>query len=148
MNPENVSTEYTDTNQNPEVVEVRNGEDAKVLISNKASTTANKVQWQQYGEQVSTFLQALPTYVGQFFSQNQGPLKTVALIVGAIVTVKLTLALLDALDDIPLIAPTLELIGLGYTGWFIYRYLLTATTRQELYGEFNKLKSQVLGTDS
>jgi threonine/homoserine/homoserine lactone efflux protein len=65
-----------------------------------------------------------------------------------VVTVKVTLALLDALDDIPLIAPTLELIGLAYTTWFVYRYLLSAASRQELSQDFQNLKEQVFGTGS
>jgi hypothetical protein len=70
---------------------------------------------------------------------------TLGLIFGAVVSVKLTLALLDAINDIPLLAPTFELIGLAYTAWFIYRYLWKASTRQELSGDFNALKDQVLG---
>lgn len=40
----------------------------------------------------------------------------------------------------------LELVGIGYTGWFVWRYLWKASTRQELFSEFDKLKSQVLGS--
>jgi len=62
-----------------------------------------------------------------------------------VISVKLTLALLDALDDIPLLAPTFELIGFGYTAWFIYRYLLRASNREELGKEVGELKSQIIG---
>ena len=55
------------------------------------------------------------------------------------------MAVLDALNDIPLVAPTFELIGIGYSVWFVYRYLLKASTRQELTGEISTLKSQVMG---
>jgi threonine/homoserine/homoserine lactone efflux protein len=86
--------------------------------------------------------------VTRFFGENKGPLGTIGLIVGGLVTVKLTLAVLDAINDIPLIAPTLELIGIGYTGWFVYRYLLTASNRQELSEQVTSLKNQFLGSDS
>ncbi|MBW4672766.1 MAG: CAAD domain-containing protein [Desmonostoc geniculatum HA4340-LM1] len=102
-------------------------------------------EWLKYGEQVSSFLATLPEYVGSFFNQYKQPLVTVGLIVGAIVGVKVLLAVLDALNDIPLVAPTFELIGIGYSVWFVYRYLLKASTRKELTSEITTLKSQVVG---
>jgi hypothetical protein len=69
-------------------------------------------------------------------------------VITAIVTVKVLLAVLDSLNGIPLVAPTFELIGIGYSAWFVYRYLLKASTRQELTSEITTLKSQVVGKDS
>jgi hypothetical protein len=71
----------------------------------------------------------------------------VGLLLSGIVTVKVTLAVLDAINDIPLLAPTFELVGIGYTAWFVYRYLLKVETRQELTEEFKALKGQVVGKD-
>jgi CAAD domains of cyanobacterial aminoacyl-tRNA synthetase len=104
-------------------------------------------EWLKYGEQISTFLATLPEYVGSFFNQYKQPLVTVGLIVGSIVGVKVLLAILDALNDIPLVAPTFELIGIGYSAWFVYRYLLKASTRKELTSEITTLKSQVVGKE-
>ncbi|MBE8990181.1 CAAD domain-containing protein [Nostoc sp. LEGE 12450] len=104
-------------------------------------------EWLKYGEQVSTFLATLPEYVGGFFNEYKQPLVTVGLIVGSIVGVKVLLAILDALNDIPLVAPTFELIGIGYSAWFVYRYLLKASTRKELTSEITTLKSQVVGKE-
>jgi CAAD domains of cyanobacterial aminoacyl-tRNA synthetase len=104
-------------------------------------------EWLKYGEQISTFLATLPEYLGSFFNQYKQPLVTVGLIVGSIVGVKVLLAILDALNDIPLVAPTFELIGIGYSAWFVYRYLLKASTRKELTSEITTLKSQVVGKE-
>jgi hypothetical protein len=104
--------------------------------------------WQEWVKPVNDFLSQLPAYVTQFFSDYKQPLLTVGIFIIGIITVKVTLALLDAINDIPLLAPILELVGLGYTGWFVYRYLFKAADRQELMSEFNKLKMQILGTDS
>ena len=49
-----------------------------------------------------------------------------------VLALKVVLAIMDALDDIPIVAPTLELIGVGYSVWFVSRYLLKSSTRQEL----------------
>jgi hypothetical protein len=65
--------------------------------------------------------------------------------VTSVVAVKVLLAVLDALNDIPLVAPSFELIGIGYSVWFVYRYLLKASSRQELSSEITTLKSQVVG---
>ena len=104
-------------------------------------------EWLKYGEQISSFLATLPDYLGSFFNQYKQPLVTVGLIVGSIVGVKVLLAILDALNDIPLVAPTFELIGIGYSAWFVYRYLLKASTRKELTSEITTLKSQVVGKE-
>ncbi|MEH2096036.1 hypothetical protein CDG77_31795 [Nostoc sp. 'Peltigera membranacea cyanobiont' 213] len=102
-------------------------------------------QWQQIGRQVSHFLEQLPEYLGSFFKEYKQPLITFALIWAAIVTAKIVLTLLDAINDIPLLSPLLELVGIGYTSWFISRYLLKVSTRQELADEIQSLKNQFLG---
>lgn len=141
--------------QEPEVVETKSPE-AIVPDMNNQTGTITKIQptvqtqdqWLKYGEVASSFLATLPEYLGSFFNKYRQPLVTIGLIVGAIVAVKVILAILDALNDIPLVAPTFELIGIGYSAWFIYRYLLKASTRQELTNEIATLKSQVIGKDA
>ncbi|NDJ15693.1 CAAD domain-containing protein [Myxacorys almedinensis] len=102
-------------------------------------------QWRQVGEKAYTILAGLPEYLGAFFSEYRRPLITLGLVFGSIVSVKMTLALLSAINDVPLLQPTFELIGLGYSAWFVYRFLLKASNRQELGQEFNKVKEQVVG---
>lgn len=96
-------------------------------------------------DKVSGLLGDLPEYVSVFFKRYRRPIVTVGLIVAAIIAVKLVLALLDAINDFPLLAPTFELIGLIYSGWFLYRYLLKASNRQELLGDIAAIRDQVLG---
>jgi len=103
--------------------------------------------WQEWVQPVTDFLSQLPDYVSGFFQDYQKPLITVGLLLSGVVTVKVTLAVLDAINDIPLLAPTFELVGIGYTAWFVYRYLLKVETRQELNEEFKSLKGQVVGKD-
>lgn len=79
-----------------------------------------------------SFLVALPNFVGSFFNQYRQLITSIALIVGLAISLKVALAIIDALNDIPLVAPTLELVGIGYSIWFISRYLLMASKRQEL----------------
>uniref|UniRef100_K3XZX8 Cyanobacterial aminoacyl-tRNA synthetase CAAD domain-containing protein n=1 Tax=Setaria italica TaxID=4555 RepID=K3XZX8_SETIT len=43
---------------------------------------------------------------------------------GAVVALWLTSVVVGAINAVPLLPKILELVGLGYTGWFVYRYLL------------------------
>jgi CAAD domains of cyanobacterial aminoacyl-tRNA synthetase len=93
----------------------------------------------------SEFFERLPSYLGRFFQDYKQALITVGLILAAIVTVKIALAALDAIHDIPLFSPIFELIGISYATWFVYRYLIKASTRQELSEEIRLLKNEFLG---
>lgn len=103
-------------------------------------------QWQQVGEQVSVYLAQLPETIGEFFNKYKQPLIVLALIGGAVITVKVVLAILDALNDIPLLSPTFELVGIGYSVWFVNRYLLKESNRKQLGGEIDEIKKQVIGS--
>ncbi|MEH2022219.1 CAAD domain-containing protein [Nostoc sp.] len=102
-------------------------------------------QWQHISRQISQFLEQLPEYLSGFFKDYKQPLITVGLILTAIITAKVVLAVLDAINNIPLLSPLFELVGIGYASWFIFRYLLKASTRQELADEIQLLKNQFVG---
>ncbi|MEH2346642.1 MAG: CAAD domain-containing protein [Nostoc sp.] len=107
--------------------------------------TEPESQWQQIGRQISHFLEQLPEYLSSFFKEYKQPLITFALIWAAVVTAKIVLTLLDAINDIPLLSRLFELVGIGYTSWFIFRYLLKVSTRQQLVDEIQLLKNQFFG---
>lgn len=115
-------------------------------LAKLSAAAPSEDQWQRIGTQVSNFLAQLPDYVGQFYNTYKQPLITIVLILAAIVSVRVVLAVLDALNGIPLLGPTFELVGIGYSAWFVNRYLLKASTRQELSQELEGLKSQVVGS--
>jgi len=119
--------------------------DEPLLLPPGETTSDVNQQLNQVGERISKFLTGLPEYLSEFFGEYRRPLITLGLLFGGILAVKITLALLDAVDDIPLLAPILQLVGLGYSAWFIYRYLLKASTRQELGQELGELKDQIVG---
>lgn len=102
-------------------------------------------QLQQVWAKISGVLTYLPDYVVDFFKEYRRPLITVGTILAAFVSVKLLLAILNAINEVPLLAPTFELIGLGYSGWFIFRFVLKDANRQELTANISSVKDQVLG---
>lgn len=136
------SEELVEVQAEAPLVEVK-VEDNLKLSKMPSAKPAKEEKWLQYGEKTSDFITDLQNSVGEFFKQYQPLLGSLGWIFLALISVKLMLALLGAINDIPLLSVLLELIGLGYGIWFIYRYLLTAATRQELSGEIQNFKKQV-----
>lgn len=118
-------------------------EEGGFLMSSSSGDSSG--EWQKIREQVINILSELPGYVSKFFGEYQKPIITIGLIVSTLVTIKVMLAVVDAINDIPLLSPTLELIGIGYSAWFVYRYLLRASNRQELVKEIRAIKEGVVG---
>lgn len=111
------------------------------LTSEEDSTAELKAMLGKGVEVVSN----LDTILGNFFSEYRQLIISLGLGFGSIVAVKLTLALLSALNEIPLVEPILELVGLGYTAWFVTRFMLKSEKRQEFYAKFTDTKDAVLG---
>lgn len=144
MNPDAKKSELPEVS-GPDFAEPPLPSSVDPLLLAPQETNPTNEQVKQVVEQVKAVLSSLPEYVSDFFSEYKRSLVTLGLIFAGVVTVKLTLAMLDAVDDIPLLAPTLELIGFGYTIWFVYRYLLKANNRQELSKEIEEIKDQIVG---
>jgi hypothetical protein len=134
----------TDINSETKVAEVPEADNQSNYTDTPEEKEVNQ-QVQQILDKASAVLANLPDYVTDFFKEYRRPLVTVGLILAAFVSVKLLLAILSAVNEVPLLAPTFELIGLGYSGWFVYRFLLKDANRQELTENFTSLKDQVLG---
>ena len=137
-----------DTQTITEVVTVDLVTDKPGVMTAMTTTETPTGQFQDIKDQVLTILSELPAYVSNFFSDYQKPLVTVGLILGGGISIKVLLGVLGALNDVPLVAPVFELIGMGYTGWFVYRYLLKASNRQELLTEVDAFKEQVVGKNA
>ncbi|KAL4324182.1 hypothetical protein GQ457_11G001560 [Hibiscus cannabinus] len=66
---------------------------------------------------------------------------------GALVAVWLSSILVGAINSVPLLPKVMELVGLGYTGWFVYRYLLFKSSRKELATDIDQLKKKIAGME-
>ncbi|KEH24614.1 putative cyanobacterial aminoacyl-tRNA synthetase, CAAD domain, protein CURVATURE THYLAKOID 1 [Medicago truncatula] len=66
---------------------------------------------------------------------------------GGLVAVWLSSILVGAINSVPLLPKIMELVGLGYTGWFVYRYLLFKSSRKELATDIDALKKKIAGTE-
>ncbi|CAM8910633.1 unnamed protein product [Rhodiola kirilowii] len=63
----------------------------------------------------------------------------------AIVAVWASSNLITAIDKLPILPSTLEFIGILFSAWFTYRYLLFKPNRKELVQIINKTISEILG---
>ena len=102
------------------------------------------LQWQQLSSKFSDFLEQLPEYVSRFFLEYKLPIMSIASIIASVITVKIILAVLDAINDIPQINLLFELTGIGYVTWFVLRYLLLASTRQELAAQIRSIQKEIV----
>jgi CAAD domains of cyanobacterial aminoacyl-tRNA synthetase len=109
------------------------------------STDSSNEQLNDISSKVSEFLADLPSYLSDFFGEYKRPIVNIGLIIAALIALKLLLAVLGAINDLPIFSSMFELIGMGYSAWFIWRYLLKASTREQLGSDFTALKEQILG---
>ncbi|MGL5082596.1 MAG: CAAD domain-containing protein [Microcoleaceae cyanobacterium] len=117
----------------------------KGLDSIKDDLESAKDELETVKDKVARFLADLPENVGNFFNEYQRPLITVGLLLALLITLRVLIGLVNVLNGIPLVKPTFQAIGLGYSGWFIYRYLLRSETRQELSQKWQSFKDDVVG---
>lgn len=109
------------------------------------STTDTAEQAKEVLGKVASVLGDAPQYVVDTFNEYKRPLTVIGLVFGGLIAIKMMFAILAAINDIPVLAPTMELIGLIYTGWFIYRFLLKANNRSELLTSLGNVKDQITG---
>jgi len=139
MNPtEEVQATPTDTI--PEMLSSIEGDSA-------ISQVVSDDQMKEVKSQILSILSDLFTYVGDFFAEYKKPLINVGLVVSALIAIYLVASIVDAINDIPLLSPLFELVGIGYTGWFIFRYLLTAENRAEFSKMIGSFTDKVTGKE-
>lgn len=119
---------------------------ADSTIANATSMANSATQnWQEIEPNTKTFFENALSSTIAVFKNNRQLWTTLGAIFLGIITAKLVFAGLDALEDIPLVAPTLKIIGLVYLVRFVVRYLLRQRDRQELIQKIEHTKTEVLG---
>src|SRR5919202_2032476 len=96
-------------------------------------------------DQVAEFVANLPEYAGNFVTENQKALVTIGLLASVLITGRVTLAILDTINQIPVLGGLLEAIGILFTIWFVFRHLLLAANRQKIALQIDLLIADVLG---
>jgi valyl-tRNA synthetase len=66
-------------------------------------------------------------------------------VIALLIVTRVLGALIGAFNSLPLVAPLMKLIGLGYSGWFIYTFLLSRGRRREFAAQIQQLRTQMNG---
>lgn len=126
-------TEYINTN--PEVSETSES----IEITTQSIAKQLEVQGRQFGNNITVFFAEIPENISRFFQKYKQPITNILLGLSALIAVRVLFAVVAALNDIPLLAPTFQLIGIFYSVWFINRYLLKKPNREELVKKLQSL---------
>ncbi|MBD1909862.1 MULTISPECIES: HAD-IA family hydrolase [unclassified Leptolyngbya] len=118
---------------------------AKPGVSDEPSFGAPSNSWGSFQNQPAAYLENALESARSFFNKNQPVLVNLGWVFLALIGLQLVFTILDVVNHLPLIAPFLELVGLTYTSWFVWRYLLKANTRQELGEKIQQTKAELLG---
>jgi CAAD domains of cyanobacterial aminoacyl-tRNA synthetase len=140
MNPESKPTEVSQSAP----VDIKTDKSGSLSTAAPSETATNI---QEIKTQVLSVLSDLFTYAGQFFEEYQKPLTNIGLIVGVLVAFYLVVAVVDAINELPLLAPIFELIGIGYAIWFVKQYW-SAEARTSLWANVQTFLDQVVGKKS
>lgn len=141
MNSESKAPDVSKTTS-PDTMNIKTDEGGSITAAS-ASTNANV---EEVKTQVLAILSHLFSYIGKFFDEYQKPITNVALIVASLITLYLVAAVVDAINDIPLLAPFFELIGIAYTIWFVRQYW-SASAREDLWKDVQAFIDRVAGSN-
>eukprot|EP00262_Sarcandra_glabra_P018647 TRINITY_DN6774_c0_g1_i1.p1 TRINITY_DN6774_c0_g1~~TRINITY_DN6774_c0_g1_i1.p1 ORF type:complete len:172 (+),score=17.20 TRINITY_DN6774_c0_g1_i1:92-607(+) len=65
----------------------------------------------------------------------------------AVIALWASSGMLSAIDRLPLVPGVLELVGIGYTGWFAYRNLVFKPDREALITKIKDTYKEVIGSN-
>ncbi|MEG3989366.1 isoleucine--tRNA ligase [Microcoleus sp. S28C3] len=119
--------------------------DRSSAIVQYSAPEPSALDWQQILDRSVQFVADLPEYAGNFFTEYQKVLVTLGLLASVLITGRVTLAILDTMNQIPVLGSLLEIIGILFTIWFAFRHLLFAANRQEIAEQIDSLTADVVG---
>ncbi|MGD1906499.1 MAG: valine--tRNA ligase, partial [Leptolyngbyaceae cyanobacterium] len=135
-----------------ETLTIRGEEQASAVASPSETVSPATVDLDQITAEFTDFwvtmrplLEEPLTYVKRIFGDIRRPGKTLLIGFGALVILKLMGSVVAELRSLPLLAPSLRLIGIGYTAWFVKENLLTPESRQATWTKVSAWRKEILG---
>ncbi|WP_375341165.1 CAAD domain-containing protein [Okeania sp. SIO1I7] len=122
--------------------------DDQPSVETTTNETVESDRLQKIKEKLIDTFAYFPDYISQFYQKYQRQLKVIGSLILIILTFRLILGFLEALEGITTLSISFELIGMGYSVWFVYRYLLRKSNRQELLDKIQALKAEIVGKKS
>ncbi len=101
--------------------------------------------WERDRAQIEDFFSDPMKYISAFWQEYKPIVYVLGVVLAALFTLKIVFGVIGFVTSLPIISGLLELVGIGYTIWFVNRYLLKAETRQELTQQVEEIKQDVIG---
>lgn len=101
--------------------------------------------WERDRAQIEDFFNDPMKYVSTFWQEYKPIVYILGAFLATLFTLKVVFGIIGFVTSLPIISGLLELVGIGYTIWFVNRYLLKAETRQELSQKMETMKQDVIG---
>mmetsp|Transcript_18202 Transcript_18202/g.34741 ORF Transcript_18202/g.34741 Transcript_18202/m.34741 type:complete len:195 (-) Transcript_18202:326-910(-) len=105
------------------------------------SPTAVRAQGDDTTVDADKMLDDLTSKLNQIENKGQ-----IAIYAGAsVLAILVANGLITTIDAIPVLPYLTKLVGTGYTGWFVYRYLLFDDSRKELLEDLEAIRKKITG---
>ncbi|MEG4285458.1 isoleucine--tRNA ligase [Microcoleus sp. A006_D1] len=127
---------------------VEKGNQPSEVVEYAAIAEPSASEWQELLDESAQFLTDLPEYMGNFFTEYQKAIVTLGLLGSVLLTGRITIAVLDTINQVPMLGELFEVIGFLFTLWFVFRNLLFAENRQEIAEQVELLRLDVAGNDA
>ncbi|XP_074588548.1 protein CURVATURE THYLAKOID 1B, chloroplastic-like [Curcuma longa] len=98
--------------------------------------------------QVSSELPEIVTTVKEEWQKLDDKYAVASLAFAGIIALWSSTGIISAIDKLPIIPGVLELIGIGYTGWFVYNNLIYKPDREALIERVKSTYGDVIGKSS
>lgn len=102
--------------------------------SSKTDRASNEEYLQKskiWAENISIKFQKITVLLAELFRAYKSILIAVGVFLGIAIALYLGNEFLKAIEEIPLLRSVLQLVGLGYIIWFVYRHLLDGKKRTQ-----------------
>jgi VIT1/CCC1 family predicted Fe2+/Mn2+ transporter len=106
----------------------------------ETATKSQQVKLEKISAQISDFLASLPHHAAWFYSEYKFLVDGFAALVVTVLALRILLAVVGAFNSIPLLKEFFQLVGIGYTAWFVNHYLKNESNRKELQEALRSIK--------
>jgi CAAD domains of cyanobacterial aminoacyl-tRNA synthetase len=120
---------------------LQNSQLATQPLLTPASDTQSDLE--RLGAEMSDFLAELPHHAAWFYSEYKGLFIGFGALVAAVFALRIAVAILSAFNGIPLLKEFFQIVGIGYSVWFVNRYLKSSSKRQELGTKVDAVKESI-----
>ncbi|MEO1093368.1 MAG: valine--tRNA ligase [Cyanobacteria bacterium J06638_28] len=121
---------------------IETGSDA---VGNSVSLDGIKAEFTDFWVTMHPLLEEPLLYLQRFMSDLRRPATLLLFLLAVVVLLQILTATTAALESIPLLRGTFQLIGLGYVAWFVNQNLLYADKRQLTRQRFDQWRQEIVG---